>query len=195
VGEVYKKGCRGEGSLGGKRGVGEVYRKGCRGEGSLGGKKDVRPDYWKVHEKIKNEFLNVDLSPYQEVIPDLRVFLGVPSFDKAIGYGFTCCMLIPVYHPNHFIPNRISSNCGVVQCLMKLNGLQVFNQLKLSLEGITASILPTDEINDALRKVCESLNIPLGQAWVLNKKSKFVSSTYSSEKLLTLGPLILKSCG
>ncbi|GKA70723.1 hypothetical protein Tco_0776862 [Tanacetum coccineum] len=70
--------------------------------------------------------------------------------------------------------------------------------------GIIASILPTDEIKDALQKVYESLNIPLGQAWVLNKKIKglvgialgsrqphFCRNTY---KFKELGILPLLSC-
>nr|XP_043635597.1 protein NLP4-like [Erigeron canadensis] len=138
---------------------------------------------------------------FPEVLLDLRQMISIedgrstkdPLVYSALNCDLTSSILFPIFYH--------SSSCvGVVECCMKVTGLLIiFNQLKSALERVGLTTYPIqeglpdmtmdsfkrvrDEIEDALKFVCESHHLALGQVWI-PYYDDYVSFTSSSTLII-----------
>ncbi|GJT47876.1 hypothetical protein Tco_0974033 [Tanacetum coccineum] len=140
------------------------------------------------------------LNRFPQVVLDLRVHKGSPLVDKALDCGFTSVILLPVFYQNNCV--------GVVECCMNLTGLvEFFNELKLALERAGLSMylvqkcLPEkclkrakEEIEDALKIICESHHLSLAQVWI-STIANYTSSLEGTKSQNTMQMFAVKLCG
>nr|XP_043613122.1 uncharacterized protein LOC122585092 isoform X2 [Erigeron canadensis] len=154
------------------------------------------------------------LTRFPQVVLDLRKIShkGSPLVNKAIDCRLTCSILLPVFH--HPLRRRScssssssSSSCaGVVECCIDAPSLlqPLLWFLNLSLKRVCLSTYPVqqhltyqpshglcrakDEIDKALKIVCESLRLNLAQVWIFDDSVSHVSTPSSSSSSPSLSP-------
>ncbi|GKE84795.1 hypothetical protein Tco_1558537, partial [Tanacetum coccineum] len=135
---------------------------------------------------------NAFLSRLPEVVLDTRIHREGSLMRYASDCGLWTSYTLPIGCPSQ----NYSSCIGVVECSsMSSINLDIVNTMNRALETINGLKLVRNEIQVALKSVCESHNIGIAQVWISYDDENHMPVSFPTEDTQTTPMLALKLTG